>query len=632
MRRLDAIPFVWLLLPMVVAIIIIYYIKPTIFYGTQPEWVEKQSILKVQIVSVPESGERYEKTEVEVKQIIDSVGIKNTYGKMLLYIWKDSLSICLKQGDILVVSVLPRHSNRGNPYEFDYDNYLMQRGVYATSFVKSDAYKVIGNSTLYNPVAVAQRCRSKIIRLFERYNVKGQELGVLSALTIGDRSELDADTKRNYQVSGAMHVLAVSGLHVGIVYGAVYILLSLFGFFPVLYHQTKRKMLNAFALLFVLWIYAFLTGLSPSVVRASLMLSLYTIAKAINRQADTYNIIFASAFLTLCFKPLSLFTISFQLSYAAVLSIVFFQPKISRLIRFRFRVFRWIWGLFTVSLAAQIGTIPITLWYFSQISNYFVLTNFIVIPLATIILYLALLFFIVLPIPYIRDAVAWLLGKVVWLQNIAVDWIESLPASATILSITLPMLLTLLALILFIAIYLISNRWQWLVAIVVLTCILIVLHIFHLREINKTNRLILFNSQSLTFVNQQGRQCKIITEDISQALWLTENLRKKEMITIVDTTDISQNSSFSFNYKNQEYLIAKDSLFKKQNLKKQIDCDYLLLSAYISPYQNILEKINVDTIILLPPLRQWQQEKISHTLDSISVPYVIMREYTPKIW
>lgn len=288
-----------------------------------------------------------------------------------------------------------------------------------------------------------QTARGWQARLKERYEqmgITGRELGTLSALTLGYREDLDKDVRRSFSAAGAMHVLAVSGLHTGIMMSVLWTLITCFGRFRPLYTERKKRVIQGCIVMLLLIGYAFVTGCSPSVIRSVIMACLFLLAGMVDRHGNMLNILFASAFIMLAFMPQDLFSVSFQLSYSAVIAIVLFTDGWGRLLpkmRFRApwkwckRVIYYVYGLTGVSLAAQIGTMPFTLHYFGQISNYFLLTNMLVIPLAWLMMVGAVFFFLLGWITPLGTALAWCLNGLTWLLNSSVEWIENLPGAVT---------------------------------------------------------------------------------------------------------------------------------------------------------------------------------------------------------
>ncbi len=283
--------------------------------------------------------------------------------------------------------------------------------------------------------------QQKLVTRYQSMGLTGDALGTVSALTLGYKGDLDRGVIQSFQRSGAAHVLAVSGLHTGIVYGLIVFLLTLGGRYKPLYDQTLLRCCQSVFVLVLLWSYAYLTGLTPSVVRSALMLSLVELARLCHRPPFTLNVVFLSMVLILAIRPTDLFNVSFQLSYSAVISIVAFsiinhkspitnhQSPITNHQSLWGRLGRGLFNLVWVSLAAQLGTIPFTLYYFHQLSNYFLLTNLIVLPLASILVPLGLATLLLGNVPYLGSVLVWCLQKGAELMITSVDWVQSLPGA-----------------------------------------------------------------------------------------------------------------------------------------------------------------------------------------------------------
>ena len=347
----------------------------------------------------------------------------NTYtpcsGKVILYIAKNSKSQSLQQGDEIYARLkLKLIEQPKNPYQFSYANYLSALGIYHSAYI--DSYElskpsmkpkltfkgVIEKSQIY-----LQQALSKV--------VEDQEaLSVASALLLGDKSLLDGDTKSIYAHSGAMHVLAVSGLHVGI----IYLILS-----QILFFIPKKKILKALLLIIGIWFYTAITGGSPSVLRAATMFTFIAIGRSLKQHVNIYNMLAASALLLSIIQPSLLFNIGFQLSYTAVLGILYFQKRIYNLYISSNWFIDKLWMLSSVSFAAQIGTLPLSLYYFHQFPVYFWISNLLVIPLATLIVYLGVGIFISSPLPIISQFIGRILNFTVKTLNNFLSYLGQLP-------------------------------------------------------------------------------------------------------------------------------------------------------------------------------------------------------------
>ncbi|MCQ2310980.1 MAG: ComEC/Rec2 family competence protein [Paludibacteraceae bacterium] len=293
------------------------------------------------------------------------------------------------------------------------------------------------------PVASsAQAWQKYLCNRYSDLGIYGLELETLQALTLGYRDGLDKDLKRSFSAAGAMHVLAVSGLHTGLLMSALMALITCFGLRKPLYEQKQKRIVISCFLMLVLIMYAYVTGGSPSVVRSVIMACLGLLAYMTSRHPDILNIICASAFIMLILVPNDWYSVSFRLSYAAVIAIVLFIKGWHNLLPpvygnpWKIKIVGYVHELVGVSIAAQMGTLPFTLYYFGQISNYFLLTNLLIIPLAWLMMLLFVFLFTIGWIAPLGTALSWLLIKTTWCMNTSVRWIENLPYATT--NIALP--------------------------------------------------------------------------------------------------------------------------------------------------------------------------------------------------
>jgi competence protein ComEC len=415
----------------------------------------------------------------EIESIIEKGVAKPIGEKVIIYFSAtDTNAFNLGYGAIIALkakfSEIPKPQNPG---EFDYRAYLTKKGIFRTSFVESQRWTLVGQES--NPIfELAFNLRKKLLTLVSESGVKGQNLAVISALTMGYKGLLDEETQRNFSASGAMHILAVSGLHVGILFIVFSSLLFMFD------RLRRGRLIKAVILIAFLWAFAIFTGMSPSVLRASLMFSLVIVGKALSRSSSIYNTLAASAFILLAANPMLATEVGFQLSYLAVTAIVFFYPHIYSWIYVPNKYLDKVWSLIAVSLAAQLGTFPLGLYFFNQFPNYFLLTNLFAIPLATIILYLTLALALVSPFPVLAMGFGWLLNNLVSLLNFLTSWVESLPFS-TVSSIYIGVTQTILLFcsIIFFAVFL--ERRKPLVIMLMLGSIIVFLGVTNYQNSNR---------------------------------------------------------------------------------------------------------------------------------------------------
>lgn len=291
-----------------------------------------------------------------------------------------------------------------------------------------------GHSMLDGCRARALELREQLLTRYQAMDMPAEDYATVVALTLGDRRQLTAELKTAYRDSGASHVLALSGLHLGIIY-AMMTLLTV---------GRRRHIITQTTIILALWAFAFMVGLPPSIVRAATMLTFYALFQLGYRNAMTLNVLAFTAIVMLCCDPLSLFTVSFQLSFLSVLGIILVYPALHCLLPpellLRHTVLRWVWGMCCVSIGAQTGVAPLIAYYFGSLPLLFLLTNLLVLPAVTIILYLSLA---ALALPF-AGLLPTALAIVVGLTNRALRYIATLPgATVSGLHVNLPQVLAL---------------------------------------------------------------------------------------------------------------------------------------------------------------------------------------------
>ena len=357
-------------------------------------------------------------------QFGDSVPSRSVSGKVMAYFPKSDSSFALRYGDLIAIPAPVREvTPPRNPGEFDYRAYLYRKGITGQVYLKDEDWIDL-QANKANPIyAFSYRFRDVLLASLQRSGLSDNEFGVAAAILLGYDDNLADEVRKNYVAAGSMHILCVSGMHVGIIF-----LLSsfLFGF---LNRKKWQKTVKHLLLLVLIWFYALIAGLSPSVMRASLMISFVIIGEMINRKGFIINSLAASAFILLCVNPYNLFEIGFLLSYAAVLGIVVLQKPIYSLLYFKNKLLDKAWNITAVALAAQISTIPFTLFYFNQFTTYFWLSNLFMTPISFVVVISGMVLLLVSWIPYVSTFVGYLVWGAVYVMNWVVEQVESLPFS-----------------------------------------------------------------------------------------------------------------------------------------------------------------------------------------------------------
>lgn len=377
----------------------------------------------VRVASEPTVREKSVKVEAEVLPDTDRKSVK---GKILLYFQPSEAAEGLQYGDLLFVHTdLSRILPPCNPDAFDNQRYMRRRGIYYTGFVREGAWKCFGNSPANRLKALAQKARCRLAGVYVSAGMSGDELDILKAILLGDDDTLDPELRVSYASAGVSHILCVSGMHVGVIFMIINFLLK-----PLDLFHTSR-IVKTVLVMQIIWLYAHITGLAPSVTRSATMFTFVALGQLLRRHTNVFHSLFASAFILLVINPLLLFEVGFQLSYLAVSGIVLFQPKLSALYQCRTKVGNYFWELLTVSIAAQLGTSPISIYYFAQFPNYFMLSNLSVIALSFVVIITGVALLPISFIPLIANWLSWLLTWEIRIMNRIIVFIERLPHSVT---------------------------------------------------------------------------------------------------------------------------------------------------------------------------------------------------------
>lgn len=418
--------------------------------------------------------EDFEEGDMSYKVTGDVLSVKTpservaTTGKILIYVRKTE-SFKWSRGDRYLIFRPPEIiAGPQNPEEFDYRRFMYRKGITHRVFLRDPSEaRLVQRNLNSHPLEFLSDVRQNLINRLNTLIDDEEAFAVSAALILGQKEYLTPRIRSAYSGSGAMHVLAVSGLHVGIIY---LILMSILG---LLGKSVAAVRLRLLIVVGFLWIYAAITGLSPSVVRAATMFTAVAVSQSISRKSSIYNTLAAAALIMLCINPGLYEEVGFQLSFAAVLAIVLLYPKIYGLWYVKYWIPDKLWALTAVSIAAQVGTFPLGLYYFNQFPNYFLLSNFIVIPAAHIVLVLGGISLLTSDIAAIAALFGDLLNLVVSLLNTAVLHIEQLPGAVSTGFIGLDELLLLYCMIALIIGFIYSPQIKTL--LVLLSVVLILL-------------------------------------------------------------------------------------------------------------------------------------------------------------
>ncbi|HLN22293.1 MAG TPA: ComEC/Rec2 family competence protein [Bacteroidales bacterium] len=344
-------------------------------------------------------------------------------GSVLIY-HKDKESLnSFRPGDILYIRITPVEiTNRGNPYEFNYRFYMENQGIRYMSYTgKEDLIEhasPVKRKLRHRALAV----RHRIIEMYSERGITPERLPLAAAIILGEKSMLEPDTKENFMKAGIMHIMAVSGLHA--------VILSMF-IFNLLFFMNGRLLIPRIIItLLLLWAFAFVTGLTPSVLRATIMFSFLQAGKLMHRQVNGINSVLASAFILILIRPSVIFDAGFLLSYSAVIFIIRFYTGMYKVLSPGNKLLSLGWQSVSVTLIAQAGTLPLTLLFFNRFPPYFILTNFIIVPVSSLIVILGCIVPVIYPLKILSSATGILLDRLTGFTEAITAKAASLPSSS----------------------------------------------------------------------------------------------------------------------------------------------------------------------------------------------------------
>lgn len=516
--------------------------------------------------------------------------------EVIVYLETSDKSDNLQPGDeIVFYTNLETFKNFGNPDDFDYARFMKIRGYSGSGYVPSANWQKTGKQS-NSIVCTSQLVRANALQFYRSFNLSDEAYAFISALTLGYKKDLPENLQEAFRASGTAHVLAVSGLHVGIVYIVINIMFSFLG------KKGKPYIIRQLFVIIFLWSYAFITGMSASVIRAVIMLTINCVANMKNRRGITINTLSAAAFLILVFSPFTLFDISFQMSFGAVFSILYFQPKLQNLYAPSSKFIKYAWSLFTVSFAAQIGVFPMVLYYFGTFPSYFFITNMLVVPLVGLIIY-AVSPLIMLSLPFMTNLIIleplrlfcqWIVKTLIDFTLQVVYLTESLPfAQLSNINISLLQTFVLLGFIFIFTLWLSHRQSSSLIAALSLGLFFLVTITYNTLQ-PKPPELVVFNSR-----------------DKSDICIFYKNNRQ--------FIDVPLNGILPHHEKT--ILRLSDNEYEKYYSEIRFDVDILILSEnrYFD-IESILNNINPSTIVLDSSLPSYCKRNISSKCNSLGIP------------
>lgn len=556
----------------------------------------------VEITSVPRLKNRFYQCDVDILFSSDSVENSIVGQKALLYISSDYNSKGLKINQRYVIRAKIAHPNHsGIPNSFDYGRFLRRSGYCGSAFVYPHDIEFLSEGDGGGLRIYAEKFRQRLVGRFRSIGIQEDRLSLLSAITLGEKSRLTKEVKSDFTDAGVAHVLVVSGMHVGFIYALILLCL-----------RRVRRKVWVFAMtavgLVVLWGYAILTGFAPSVVRAAFMFSLMLLFRVAGVQYRTESALFLSALLLLLFDPYLLFNVGFQLSYSAVLSIIFFIPYVSRCFIPLYNRYQWMQRLLlplSVTIAAQVLTFPLVLFHFNQFPLYFAITNAFVSFLMPLIFILGMLALPLSFIPYLSLGCRCLLNHLLGFFHSFVAFVAHSPASVIHGYVSVTECILIYLLIAFIANALV--QWKYmryhfrsLVGVLVSALLLfITVFVNNLSDCRRSYCIV--SSHRKLCVNLFSRSDNVLfvnsPNDVSQDLNRMWYRYKVPEPNVVSDTLLSANM---FVFDGEDYLILRDNVFRySRNTSSPLKVDCLIIDRGIYPSDRLFREFVLPQKVIL---------------------------------
>jgi competence protein ComEC len=563
------------------------------------------------------------KADAVTTAVIHGDSIIPVTGKIILYFQKDSSVEQLSYGSqIILKKSLQEIKNSGNPGGFDYKRYSLFQGITHQVFLKDDDYEILPGKKEQWLYKLIYASKEKILTVL-RNNIKGEkEVGLAEALLIGYKNDLEQSLVQSYTNTGVVHIIAISGLHLGLIYWLLVIL------FKPLQRFRKMKWLGPLLIIIGLWSFSLLAGAQPSVLRSALMFTCIILGELFSRKTSIYNTMALSAFILLCYNPYWLWDVGFQLSYAAVLSIIIFMKPVYNLFYIKNKLLDFIWKLNAVTIAAQILTVPLGIYHFHQFPNYFLLTNFLAVPLSSIILLGEILLCAVAFIPLVGLWIGKLLSWLIWLMNTYVERIEMIPYSLLDgLQITITQAMLLIVVAAFVAYWLMEkSRPAFKIALASLL-LFAGLRLYSFINVYSQRKIIVYNvpqKTAIDFVN--GADYTFIGDSSLRQDGFARNFHLKPsriLYRLHETSFINnfqQNGNYISYVDKRILLLNQHTIFKPSTDKPTIDV--LIISQNPKLYINkLVASFHIKQIVADGSVPAWKARYWKKDCDSLHIPF-----------
>lgn len=565
------------------------------------------------------------KAIADITAVYENDSCRFKKGKLILYFKKDSAIRPLHYGSqIIFHTPVQEIKNAGNPGSFDFKRYCLFQGITHQVYLTARDFKLLPTENKNRFNAALFNCREWVLSILRNYIHGYKEQGLAEALLVGYKDDLGRELIQSYSNTGVVHVIAISGLHLGLIYTLLLLLTRPFK------KYKKLAWLRFLLILSALWLFSLLAGGQPSVLRSAVMFTCIATGEVIFRRASVYNTLALSAFLLLCYNPYWLWDVGFQLSYAALLSILLFFRPVYNWFYFSNKSLDFLWKLNAVTLSAQLLTLPLSVYHFHQLPTLFLFTNMVAVPLSSIILigeiFLCVLFFL--------KPVAWLLGSIierlVYYMNSYIERMDTISFSVWKgLSITSAQLMVLTVFVLAFCYWLMEHKrrllWLSLICLFVFTAI----RSFSLAASNRQKKLIVYNvpkHRAIDIIDSRTFSFLGDSDLLYDGFNRNFHLQPSRVLHRVEWIQSLPVGTKQFEINGQHILIIDTTLSLRPLPQKQ-RLPLLILSR--NPrlsMSNLVQSFFIDQVVIDGSVPSWKASLWKHSCDSLHIPCHVVSE------
>ena len=549
----------------------------------------KQSVFLARINSTPIEKEHTWKLSLDILKVIKDGQIQTVEGEAFIYVYKDMQLMLYHKGDTLMVpGGWERITNSGNPYEFDYARYCSRNNLLYRQTCHPKDISLYASSDP-SKASLTDKCHDWCMAGLNKYITEPRTKGLIQAMLIGDEINLDEDLRQSYAETGIIHIISISGGNVSIFFIAIAFLFRW-------QKSARHHWLRYVVALPLVWFYILMAGAPPSAVRAAIMFSLLAFSVIFQKNNHSLNTLFTTAFLLLCFRPMWLFSVGFQLSFVAVLSLILFYPAINKLVKSKHKIVNWLWSGVAASLAAEILVAPIVIYYFHTFPLFFIVANFAAFLFMNIVLILGMCIIGFSFIPIFASSLGWLTTWLVVSFNKIVALLQGLnPERLLYLRLSLAEMLLLYLVIIGLGLFLMRQKKPALFLGLSMSCLLMGLFCVDAWGHLVQNKLVVYNVSKSNYLEQfVGSKYRVIQSDTTSPKRIKYAVKPShiEFQTLkMDSASIP------------EYLETGGKTILILNKPITVDAyfpvDYLILNYPSHPYFEQLNKVFSPKMIIL---------------------------------